>query len=228
LSERSGVFKKTGFEKYFSDQAFPNIAVLNHVRCGAAAGWPTARSTSLHKIAAVALRSMLCEERLFRDTRASMVVAPLSPAHVSQITLVVSRAVMQWVNVELPAEKMVSALERVLVFLRQTGGASVQARQVSSLGFVFGAQLVKTAAWTWQSVSEDGSVNPAAVSQDFKRACLVVDMATLMVTGELKSSLSHVFRAAVEGQPHPCFVELLPGSISISQPPAPAKPDAAQ
>jgi hypothetical protein len=157
-----------------------------------------------------------------------MVVAPLSSAHVSQITLAVSRAVMQWMTTELPPLKMVSALERVLVFLRQTGGASVQARQVASLGFVFGAQLVKTAAWTWQSVSEDGSVNPAIVSQDLKRACLVVDMATLMVTGELKPNLSLLFRAAVEGQAHPCLVELLPDIMSRPHALTQAKPDSAR
>jgi Domain of unknown function (DUF3806) len=137
-----------------------------------------------------------------------MIVTALSHAHQSQISLAVSRAASQWVKADLPAPKMVSALERVLVFLKQTGGAAVQARQVASLGFVFGDQLVKTAQWQWMSVSEDGSTNPAIVSPDKKRACLVVDAATLMVMGELKANLSALYRAGVEGHAHVCFVEL--------------------
>ena len=52
-------------------------------------------------------------------------------------------------------------MERILLFLRQNGGASMQARQVASLAFIIGEQVVQLGGWKWMSVSDDGSVNPA-------------------------------------------------------------------
>lgn len=137
-----------------------------------------------------------------------MLVTPLSEKHRAELELAVERALGQWAKgVEAPAD-IVAALERVLLFLKQNAvGASAQARQVASLGFCFGQQLVR-AGWTWESISDDGGVNPAVVAPDRSRACLVVDVMTLLVMGEAKGSLGGLYRACVGLQAHPLVLEL--------------------
>jgi len=133
-------------------------------------------------------------------------VAPLSAKHLGELQLATERALQQWAkNVFAPTE-IVSAMERILLFLRQNGGASMQARQVASLAFIIGEQVVQLGGWKWMSVSDDGSLNPAIVSPDGTRACLVVDVMTLLVAKEAKGSLGALVRACVEDEPHPLVV----------------------
>lgn len=124
-----------------------------------------------------------------------MRATPLSDKHLAELTQTVERALAQWLTGEAPPgpAETVRALERVLLFLKQNGDASAQARQVASLAFAFGAQLVKAGGWTWQSVSEDGSVNPSVVHAD-GRACLVVDTVTAMVTKSSSVGLVELYR----------------------------------
>ena len=135
-------------------------------------------------------------------------VAPLSERHLSELALAVDRAAAQWVKgVDAPVD-VVRGLERVLLFLKQNGAASPQARHIASLGFIFGQQVVRAGGWTWQSVSEDGSVNPAIVSPDGKRAVLVVDVVTRLVVGADKASLAALYGALVGGEGHALVTEL--------------------
>lgn len=137
-----------------------------------------------------------------------MNVTPLSDKHLGELDLAISRALVQWCpNVSEPRE-IVVAMDRVLLFLKQNGGAARQARQVSSLAFLVGEQLVKLGGWRWASVSEDGSVNPSVVSPDGRRACLVVDMATLLVAGEAKGGVRTLVQACLDGAEHPLVVTL--------------------
>lgn len=138
----------------------------------------------------------------------SLVVAPLSQQHASELAVAVERALAQWAKGVTPPEDIVAALERVLLFLRQNGAASPQARHVASLAFSFGQQVVARAGWTWQSVSDDGSVNPAIVSPDGKRAVLVVDVMTRLVVGADKASLAGFFKALVGADEHPLVTPL--------------------
>lgn len=141
-------------------------------------------------------------------SEASFTVAPLSVQHLAELALAVDRAASQWVKgVDAPLD-VVRGLERVLLFLKQNGAASPQARHIASLGFIFGQQVVRAAGWTWQSVSEDGSVNPAIVSTDGRRALLVVDVVTRLVVGVDKSSLTSLFGALVAGEGHALVTEL--------------------
>ncbi len=137
-----------------------------------------------------------------------MQVAPLSEKHLGELQLATERALQQWAKNVFAPPAIVSSMERVLLFLRQTGGASKQARQVASLAFIIGEQVVQLAGWKWMSVSDDGSLNPAIVSPDGARACLVVDVMTLLVAGEAKESLGALVRACVENQPHDLVVLL--------------------
>jgi hypothetical protein len=138
----------------------------------------------------------------------SFAVAPLSPQHEAELALAVERALAQWAKgVEKPSD-VVNALERVLLFLRQNGSASPQARHVASLAFAFGQQVVREAQWTWRSVSDDGGVNPAIVSPDGRRALLVVDVMTRLVVGADKASLAAVYRALTKGEGHALVTEL--------------------
>lgn len=138
----------------------------------------------------------------------SFAVAPLSAQHQGELALAVERALAQWAKgVEAPAD-VVAALERVLLFLKQNGSASPQARHVASLAFAFGQQLVRAAGWTWQSVSDDASVNPAIVSPDGTRALLVVDVMTRLVVGADKASLAALFRTLTAGDGHALVTEL--------------------
>ena len=77
-----------------------------------------------------------------------MIVAPLSEQHHAQLQLAVSRAMTQWLPSP-PAEpaEIVRALDRVLLFLRQNGSPSVQARQVTSLALAWGTQVSRAADW---------------------------------------------------------------------------------
>ncbi|MEW6431667.1 MAG: hypothetical protein AB1730_09155 [Myxococcota bacterium] len=141
-------------------------------------------------------------------SEAPYTVAPLSARHLEELTLAVERAAAQWVKgVEAPLD-VVQGLERVLLFLKQNGGASPQARHIASLAFVFGEQVVRAAGWTWQSVSEDGSVNPAIVSPDARRALLVVDVVTRLVVGADKASLTALYKSLVAGEPCALVAEL--------------------
>lgn len=136
-------------------------------------------------------------------------VTELSAKHLDELHLAVDRAMQQWVpSVRDPLEVVV-ALERVLLFLRQNGGPSPQSRQVASLAFILGEQLVKSSSWTWMSVSEDGTVNPSIVSADRQFAMLVVDVVTLWVMGAHRISLREVFEACTTGRPHALFTSLV-------------------
>jgi hypothetical protein len=131
-------------------------------------------------------------------------VAPLSEKHLVELEQAVDRALGQWLTGERPDAPLdvVRALERVLLFLKQNGDASAQARHVASLAFAFGAQLVRHGGWAWHSVSEDGSVNPSVVRPD-GRACLVVDTLTALVTRSETGGLVDLFKALQDGEELP-------------------------
>ncbi|MBL9039195.1 MAG: hypothetical protein JNG84_11805 [Archangium sp.] len=130
-----------------------------------------------------------------------MKAAALSPKHGSELQLAVERAMAQWLPdaPEAPAE-VVQGLDRVLLFLRQNGSPSKQARQVASLAFCWGQQVVRTGGFRWASVSDDATVNPSLVSSDEQRACLVIDCVTVLVLEPEAPSLSAVFRQLVAGE----------------------------
>ncbi|MFZ5443947.1 MAG: hypothetical protein ACOZQL_28345 [Myxococcota bacterium] len=137
-----------------------------------------------------------------------MHVAPLSETHLAQIQLATERALQQWAKDVIVPTKILAAMDRVMFFLKQNGGAAQQARQVASLAFIVGEQLVHLGGWRWMSVSDDGSLNPAIVSPDGARACLLVDAVTLMVSGEAKGSISALAKACLEGTEHPMVTRL--------------------
>ncbi|MEW5739389.1 MAG: hypothetical protein AB1938_10710 [Myxococcota bacterium] len=138
----------------------------------------------------------------------SLAITPLSAQHTAELSLAVDRALAQWAKGLTRPEDIVAALERVLLFLRQNGAASPQARHVASLAFSFGQQVVAGAGWTWQSVSDDGGVNPSIVSPDGTRAVLVVDVMTRLVVGADKASLASFFQALLRGEAHPLVTPL--------------------
>lgn len=129
-------------------------------------------------------------------------VNALSDKHLGELQLATERALQQWAKDVIVPQKILSSMERILLFLKQNGGASRQARQVASLAFIVGEQVVQLGGWKWMSVSDDGSLNPAIVSPDGRRACLMVDVMTLMISGELKSSVGALARACLEDTPH--------------------------
>ena len=131
-----------------------------------------------------------------------MHVASLSDKHRGELQLATERALQQWAKDVFAPTEIVSAMERILLFLRQNGGAAKQARQVASLAFIIGEQVVQLGGWKWMSVSEDGSVNPAIVSPEGNRVVLVVDVMTLLVAGETKGSLGTLVRACLQNEPH--------------------------
>lgn len=135
-----------------------------------------------------------------------MHVAPLSEKHLGELQLATERALQQWAKGVFAAPEIVSSMERILLFLQQNGGAAKQARHVTSLAFIIGEQIVQLGGWKWMSVSDDGSVNPAIVSPDGSRACMVVDVMTLLVTGGTKGSLSTLVKACVENEEHSMVV----------------------
>ncbi|MGV3621472.1 MAG: hypothetical protein ACO1OB_11680 [Archangium sp.] len=135
-----------------------------------------------------------------------MHVAPLSEKHLGELHLATERALQQWARDIFAPTEILAAMERVLLFLRQNGGASKQARHVASLAFIVGEQLVQLDGWKWMSVSEDGSLNPAIVSADGKRAVMMVDAMTIMVTG--KGSVGSLVRACRENSEHELVVTL--------------------
>lgn len=137
-----------------------------------------------------------------------MNVAPLSDKHLAELHLATERALQQWAKDLFAPPDILSAMERVLLFLRQNGRASIQPRQVTSLAFVIGEQLVQLGGWRWMSVSDDGSLNPSIVSPDGRRACLLIDVVTLLVAGEAKGSIASLVEACLEGTAHPLVVPL--------------------
>lgn len=137
-----------------------------------------------------------------------MQVTALSEKHLGELQLATERALQQWAKNIFAPRDILAAMDRVLLFLRQNGGASIQPRQVTSLAFIFGEQLVQLGGWRWMSVSEDGTLNPAIVSPDGKRACLVIDVVTLLVTREVKGSLAPLASACLDGAPHELVVDL--------------------
>lgn len=137
-----------------------------------------------------------------------MHVAPLSDKHLAELQQATGRALQQWAKGVLAPPDVLAAMERVLLFLRQNGRASIQPRQVASLAFVVGEQLVQLGGWRWMSVSDDGTLNPAIVSPDGARACLLVDVVTLLVSGEGRGSITALARACLEGAPHELVVTL--------------------
>ncbi len=134
-----------------------------------------------------------------------MKTSPLSDAHLQQLGLAVTRALAQWLPgpVGTPLE-VVKGLERVLLFLRQNGSPSPQARQVASLAFCWGEQLVREGTFRWANVVADdepeNAVNPSIVSADGQRACLVVDCVTMLVLEPKSPALSALFRELNDGQ----------------------------
>lgn len=120
----------------------------------------------------------------------------LSEKHLVELRQAADRAAAQWFIDGLPETPVetIRALDRVLLFLRQGGGALTQARQVTSLGFLFGEQLVRK-GWRWCSVSENGSVNPSVAKDN--RACLVIDAAVGLVN-EPTGRLIDLFHALEE------------------------------
>lgn len=137
-----------------------------------------------------------------------LTITPLTDKHHRELALAVERASKQWVPALTDPVQIIGALDRIVLFLRQNGSASPQARQVASLAFVFGAQVVATSDWTWHSVSDDDSVNPSIVSADRTRAVLVVDLATQLVMGHARGSLADLHRACVERRDHPNLTAL--------------------
>jgi hypothetical protein len=137
-------------------------------------------------------------------------VAPLTDEHHRQLSLAVDRALQQWAPTLNEPKEIIAALDRVLLFLRQNGGASVQSRQVASLAFVFGAQVVRSAGWAWHSVSDDDHVNPAIVSADATRAVLVVDVVTELVLEATKGSLVDLHLACLSARAHQAIVSIAP------------------
>jgi len=130
-----------------------------------------------------------------------MTLAPLSEKHLCELALAVSRALSQWLPGPLGAPlEVVQGLERVLLFLRQNGSPSPQARQVASLAFCWGDQLVRAGGFHWASASEDSSVNPSVVSDDEVRACMVVDTITTLVIEPQAMSLVALYRALERGE----------------------------
>ncbi len=131
-----------------------------------------------------------------------MRVAPLSEKHLVELQQAVERALAQWLTGAEPGAplEVVRALDRVLLFLKQNGDASAQARHVASLAFAFGEQLVRQGGWQWHSVSEDDGVNPTVVRAD-GRACLVVDTMTALVTRTESMGLVELFTSLAE-EPH--------------------------
>lgn len=142
-----------------------------------------------------------------------MQVSPLSEKHRLELEQAAERALSQWLpeGRDAAPREVVRALDRVLLFLKQNGDASAQARHVASLAFCFGAQLVRAGHGSWHSVSEDGSVNPSVVTRG--RACLVVDAVTTMVAKHSAIGLSELFYALAADDPRelPGVVVLTPG-----------------
>lgn len=127
--------------------------------------------------------------------------SPLSDEHLKQLDRAVELALPQWLKpVPEAPEQVVLGLERVLLFLKQQQEPSKQARQVASLAFAWGAQVVRATPWRWMSVSEDGSVNPALVSPDGAKACLPVDVVTMLAMKQGSTSLSGLYRSILEGE----------------------------
>lgn len=137
-----------------------------------------------------------------------MQVAELSEKHRGELQLATERALQQWAKDVFVPRQILDAMERVLLFLKQNGGASKQARHVTSLAFVVGEQIVQLGGWKWMSVSEDGSLNPAIVSPDGKRAALMVDLVTLWLAGHARGSVSTLTKSCLENEPHDGVVEL--------------------
>ncbi|MFT3706429.1 MAG: hypothetical protein QM817_02055 [Archangium sp.] len=57
-------------------------------------------------------------------------------------------------------------------------------------------------------MSEDGSLNPAIVSPDGKRAALMVDLVTLWLAGHARGSVSTLTKSCLDNEPHDGVVEL--------------------
>jgi len=145
-----------------------------------------------------------------------LIVRHLSEKHALDLQNAVERALAEWAPGLDEPRDILEALERVLVFLRQKGGASTQARQVAAAAFVLGHQVARVARWTWHSVSEDGSLNPSVVSPDGRRALPVVDVTTQRLLGEVQEPLWVLLAACVDGTPHPLVLEL----PAVGAPPA--------
>ncbi|MFO0596634.1 MAG: hypothetical protein U0228_15060 [Myxococcaceae bacterium] len=137
-----------------------------------------------------------------------MQVAPLSAKHLGELQLATERALQQWAKDVFAPRAILASMERILLFLKQNGGASKQARQVTSLAFIVGEQIVQLGGWKWMSVSDDGSLNPSIVSPDGARACLVVDAMTLLVSGQGQGSIGALVKACLEAQPHELVIHL--------------------
>lgn len=148
---------------------------------------------------------------MFSAVSEPLCAVPLSADHLAQLHRAVELALPQWLQPvpEAPLD-IVVGLERVLLFLKQSGTPSAQARQLASLAFAFGAQVVRGGAWHWASVSEDGHVNPALVSADGARACLPVDVVTALVMRVERGSLGALYRGLLAGDGGPMGWAVVP------------------
>jgi len=144
-----------------------------------------------------------------------MQMAQLSSQHRREIDRSIAIAKAQWTKDLHHPSPIIQSLGRILLFLRQNGGASRQARHVASLAFVMGEQVVQHAGWRWMSVSEDGSVNPAIVSPDGRRACLVVDAVTLLLVDSSLGTVARLFQACVDGQVHSLVISFDPEIATV-------------
>lgn len=140
-------------------------------------------------------------------------VETLSPKHLGEISLTVERGTAQWLKGSPTPAQAVAQLERVLLFLKQNGGASRQAQHVTSLALIFGEQVCAVSGWRWMNVSDDGRLNPGLVSADGAHACLPVDVVTRLLMRQQIPSLGELFTMLVEGplptvgaQPTPVLV----------------------
>lgn len=131
-----------------------------------------------------------------------MKLSSLSERHVSQLRRAAAMAQAQWAPEATAPMDVVAAMDRVVLFLKQNGDASAQSRQVASLAFVVGEQIVQLADWKWMNASDDDTLNPAIVSADGHRAVALLDIATLLVMGETSGSLTALARACVGATNH--------------------------
>jgi len=127
---------------------------------------------------------------------------PLSKKHLEELERATATALAQWAPQLTDPHEIVSAMDRVLLFLKQQGQPSAQARQVASLAFVVGEQVVKLGGWAWVNLSDDNSFNPAIISPDGTRAALLIDALTFLVMGHEEGSLTGLVRACLMGLPH--------------------------
>jgi len=94
----------------------------------------------------------------------------------------------------------------LLLFLRQNGGAAMQARQVASLAFIIGRAGGAARRLDVDERQRRRLVNPAIVSPDGRRACLGGRRDDLLVAGETKARWARWCAPAWRTKPHALVV----------------------